>query len=502
MTESLDGGAVTYRSNRHFDILNENIVFPWQSAGNTTGHRALFEERRRAYGQGLVLLNNTSHDEAGYDDPWQAFIRYAVGSTLDGAPMIMYGQEIGTSSSLSFSRYELNFGKNIPHFKVWNSMQPQWTSWSSNTFGVKNLIPAYSGAGKAREFSPALRSSSRWFLNPVGATGPDENIFAVAKYEQANASPASKDVVLAFVNLNRSNTSANTFGIPAGLGTLLGIKSDRNYNVKNIAAFLGPDNEFPNRRNNFLWPSNGITGASLLANGFSVSLPGVPGSDAAWGTAPFEPQYLKLYDVTTPPPVTGTPNVQPTYSVPESVSQYTTDGSARLSWSAVTDPEGLAPLYQVTVRNGSGSVVATAQTTSTSTTITNLPTGGNYTFTVTALNPNDPSKAASASTSSGSVVTLNPTADDDWDGMSNAAELVAGTNPKSASSNFVASAGRPNSNSVNITWTPVAGRTYKVEATTSLTSPNWVPVATGQTSGSYTENSVSSTARFYRVVVE
>ncbi|MEI6537878.1 MAG: hypothetical protein WCN98_21235, partial [Verrucomicrobiaceae bacterium] len=27
MTESLDGGAVTYRSNRHFDLLNENIVF-------------------------------------------------------------------------------------------------------------------------------------------------------------------------------------------------------------------------------------------------------------------------------------------------------------------------------------------------------------------------------------------------------------------------------------------------------------------------------------------
>ena len=32
MTESLDGGAVTYRSNRHFDILNENIVFPLASS--------------------------------------------------------------------------------------------------------------------------------------------------------------------------------------------------------------------------------------------------------------------------------------------------------------------------------------------------------------------------------------------------------------------------------------------------------------------------------------
>jgi len=34
MTESLDGGAVTYRSNRHFDILNENIVFALKSAAS------------------------------------------------------------------------------------------------------------------------------------------------------------------------------------------------------------------------------------------------------------------------------------------------------------------------------------------------------------------------------------------------------------------------------------------------------------------------------------
>lgn len=32
MAESLDGGAVTYRSGRHFDILNENIVFPLHAA--------------------------------------------------------------------------------------------------------------------------------------------------------------------------------------------------------------------------------------------------------------------------------------------------------------------------------------------------------------------------------------------------------------------------------------------------------------------------------------
>jgi hypothetical protein len=93
--------------------------------------------------------------------------------------------------------------------------------------------------------------------------------------------------------------------------------------------------------------------------------------------------------------------------------------------------------------------------------------------------------------------------DDDGDGQSNAAELVAGTNPQDFTKRFsVDSITRPSANSITITWTPVAGRTYKVEATSSLTSSSWLPIAVGQTTGSFTENSVSSTARFYRVVVE
>jgi len=173
-----------------------------------------------------------------------------------------------------------------------------------------------------------------------------------------------------------------------------------------------------------------------------------------------------------------------------------------VNWSAVTDSEGLSPVYQVTARNGFGTVVSTTETTSTSATITGLPSGSDYTFTVTAVNPNDTSKAATASVSSAPVVTLNPSADDDGDGMNNAAELVAGTNPKSAGSNFVASTSRPTADSVNLTWTPVAGRTYKVQATDNLKSGVWNNLATGQTSGSYTENSVSSSTRFYRIVVE
>jgi hypothetical protein len=487
MTESLDGGAVTYRSNRHFDILNENIVFPWQGANTTTGHRDIFESRRTSYGQGLVLLNNTSHDEAGYSDPWQAFIRYAVGSTMDGAPMIMYGQEIGTAASLSFDKYEVNFGKSIPHFKAWNSMEPQWTSWSANTFGVKNLIPAYAGAGKAREFSPALRSSSRWFLNPNGSTTADPNIFAVAKYEQANASAATQDVVFGFVNLDRTTARQNTFAIPSGLGTLLGIKANRTYNVRNIAAYLGPNGEYPTRRDSLLWEPAGRTGASILADGIPVDMKSVPSTDSAWESAPFEAQYLKLYDVTPPPALAGAPTTS---------SSITANGTTTVSWNAVNDPEGLTPTYRVTASNGS-----TVETTSTSVSFPGLPPG-TYTFTVTALNPNDPSKTSATSSPSPSVRSLSQTGDDDSDGQTNADEIIAGTDPLNANSRFAIESILATPTGTTLTWTAVSGRNYTVEARDDLSSGVWVPIVTGLTNGTYTDSIISPSRKFYRLKVQ
>jgi glycosidase len=106
MSESLDGGAVTYRSNRHFDMLNEDLVFALKNAATTTAYRNAFASRRAAYGQGLVLLNTTSHDEQNFTDPWQALIRHGAASTIDGAPMIFQGQELGLSDFFGFDLME------------------------------------------------------------------------------------------------------------------------------------------------------------------------------------------------------------------------------------------------------------------------------------------------------------------------------------------------------------------------------------------------------------
>ncbi|MGH8046481.1 MAG: alpha-amylase family glycosyl hydrolase [Chthoniobacterales bacterium] len=481
MSESLDGGAVTYRSNRHFDILNENIVFPLASATSASDYRNIFEARRTAYGQSLVLLNDTSHDEENYTDPFQALVRYAVVNTVDGAPLVFQGQELGISRTFGFQSYETNFGKQIAHFKKFNSMMP---IWNDTNFGNDQLYPVYSGIGEARQFSDALRSSNRWFLD---GDGTNSKIYAVAKYEQDGASPAVSDVVLAFANIDRDNDESDNFKIPATLETKLGIKDSRFYNVKNIAAYLGADG---NRRSYWLWNgSTGYTGAQLKNNGVAIFLKKVPTTNGAWATAPYEAQYLKVYDVTP----------LPAPSSPPTVSPYALDGSAPFTWNAVVDPEGLTSIYRVTVTRSDGPVTS-FETSTTNYTVTGIPSGATATATVVTLNPNNTTIASSPTASSPQTFSLTSTGDNDGDGMSNAAEITAGTSPLDPTSLFkITSIAPAPGGGMTITWDAVPGKTYTVEASTNLSANNWTTLATGLTTGTYTDHNPDPGSEFYRV---
>ena len=454
MTESLDGGAVTYRSNRHFDILNENIIFPFQSAASTSDYRGIFDGRRTSYGQGLVLLNNMSHDEQAYADPYQPLIRFGVASTIDGAPMIFYGQENGISgpvggssaSNFGFDHYETNFGKLIAQFKQFNDLGPILGNQGN---GVQFLTPAYSAINQARQFSQALRSSNRYYLNQTGGGSIQQHIFSVAKYQTANGSPGQTDVVFAFVNLDRSNTQSGNFDVNVmqNGSNLFGINSSRTYNVRNISAYTGSD---PNRRNTWLWNGNtGFTGSTVLNNGVFVSLNPVPATTAAWSTAPFETQYLKLYDISAPNTPAAAPQITNIYS-------YALGNSVTFNWSA--DPN-VNPSYTVTVTIN-GVTQPPFNTTATSYTYT-----GNFgdvvTITVQATNQDS---SAQSGTSGGSTVTLlDPNADSDGDGMKNSAEDLAGTNPLSPTSIFRITS----VTTTSVTWSSVINKTYQLKSSTS-----------------------------------
>jgi hypothetical protein len=457
MSESLDGGEVTYRSSRHFDILNEDIVFTLNSAANKNDYHALFEARRSAYGQALVLLNNTSHDEAVPSDPWGSVIRSAATGMIDGATMLFPGQELGIAGTYGYDHFETNFGKQIPHFKRWNSMTPAWTD---SNYGNDQLYPVYSAIQSARLNSPALTSSNRWFLS---GDGSNNQIFATAKYETANASPASSDVVIGFANLDRNNTQSDNFKIPTDLATLLGIQDGRTYNVKNIAAYTAQES---GRRDAWLWGS-GITGANLKASGFLVSLNKVPTTDPEWETAPYEAQYLKIYDVTPPPAVAAPAN--------STSKSYVVGTSISFSWSAspANTAEDNITGYRLVIQRSNTDEIVFDQNVGNVTTYQYSGSYGDQLY-ATVYPVSLAGIEGFASTASSIVALLDPSSDEDYDGQSNTFEETAGTDLYDNRSHFRVSQNSVNSsNQFTLNWSSIIGKTYGVESKQQLSALLW-----------------------------
>ena len=490
MSESLDGGSVTYRSNRHFDILNENIVFPLKSASDSPDYRAIFEGRRSAYGQGLVLLNNTSHDEENYTNIFFPLMRYQVCNTVDGAPMIFMGQELGITRTSGFTYYETNFGKQIAHFKKFNSMQPGWLNRLASPFGEKFLFDAFAAPGRAREESPALRSSNRWYLNRLADNQPRNEIWAVAKYEQAGVPAGLQDVVFAFANLRTENGNSDTFNvnISQSSNNLFGIKPGRTYNVRNRAAYIGLGASSGTRRDDWLWGA-GRSGTDVLNNGVFVSLNGVPNNDSGWGTAPYEAQYLKVYDWSAPDTPSSTPQISNVYG-------YAVGNTVTFNWSG--DPN-VAPNYMVTVFVN-GNEAFNFMTTTTSFIYTGA-FGQSVSISVKATNQD--SAAQSNVGSSPSVQLLNPTADNDGDGITNAKEDGAGTNPFDSSSALkVTGATQPDATHMTLSWPTVVGKNYQLQ---SASSPGGAysaaDIVVAGTGGTVNRTVPLSSPIFYRVAI-
>ncbi len=327
MAESLDGfrevagnrrHGVGYRSARHFDVLNENIVFYWRDnffgypanggAGtpatpSTGGTFNAYDTRRQAF-DNITLLNNlVSHDEVfPHNDVFSLAYAYAQVGSLDGIPMLFYGQEAGAqnsktgygasetnfgaiSTNRNFAKYEVNFGKNIPNFKVYNHMTNIWNGatrdWTLQSF--------YGRVNDARKKSPALQSQNVYFLNKKAAGGGfNAGMFAVGKVQQPGLSAGQQDVMLVFVNNNyRSTTNiSDVFDLnalaPNSSANYFGIERGKTYNIKDLLSDTPTNN---------VWSTN-RTGADILDNGFYVGLPYKPTTNSA----SYHAHYLRLVD--------------------------------------------------------------------------------------------------------------------------------------------------------------------------------------------------------------
>ena len=138
-------------------------------------------------------------------------------------------------------------------------------------------------------------------------------------------------------------------------------------------------------------------------------------------------------------------------------------------------------------------------------------------ITVQAVNPSDNSQAGPTSTASATIKLLNPGADEDGDGLTNAQEKTAGTNPLDSTSIFkIVSVSRPaNTSTATVTWTSVPDkingvhdRYYDVQATTDLKNTAFAAIATNipaanspATTTNYTDDTNSVGMKFYRIRV-
>ncbi len=470
MAETLDGGKPGYRSNRHFDLLNENLVFQFTQSkiSDSSTLSYAFYQRAQSYAGGAILLNITSHDEVMADnDAWLCASRYAAVSCMAGLPMVFYGQEKGIGlhdaaqpwlARDGFAEHELNFGKYVPHFKRWN----QLTVWTNPPPDSTGLDQWYGRVNWARLNSPALRSRNYQTLASTG--GPeDSGIFAVAKWETAGAGPATSDVVLAFTRFMEHggghSLDANTYNLQPVWSTL-GLDTSKTYTVRNLAS-SDAQFEFTNG-----WPQ---TGAQLWNSGLYVALPvDTAGSITNDGAIV---QYLKLVEVP------GSTNIAPVITLP---------GSHILALGSTTS-------FPVTVTDANGNAVTTnfASGPGGSTfsggvfTWTALPTSFVNTTNPVVFTADDLQGATNSVVTNTAVIvvpfdfdsdglgddweithyaglTNGPTGDTDVDGVPNGDEYVAGTVPTNVSSYFRVQAVVQSSGNTNriITVPTVDGRRY------------------------------------------
>ncbi len=476
MAESLDGyrqvggthqHGVGFRSARHFDILNENLVFQWRDDffneypgggvhnGTVTPNRttspkqAAFAERKAAFANAPLLLNLTCHDELLPTAHQPSLMNaYASLCALAGSPMIMYGQEAGMQNDYdayssgstymgctldvanNFEIYESNFGKSIPNFKRYNCMTSVWYQGSQ---WMPQLGAAYGRIGKARLNSPALQSINDYFLCITNTSTKDENIFALAKYEAPGVSAASQDVVFVFVNNDcqaYSNTAAcYEMDVDYNGKNWFGIESSHSYNVVDLTS-TNPAA--------FLWPSN-KTGSEIIAGGMYVGLSGDP-----WYGK--HVQFLKLIDVAATYPTNA-------------LGQYA--GSKYSDWDR--DNDGMNNTWESAY----------------------------------GLNPD-------------SAVGVNGAGGDlDGDGMSNHDEMLAGTAPNSASDALFIDELTINGSSLSVSWASKPNVNYQLHYKYSLVDENesWKSYGPLRTALS-TDTTVTGAAgandtnRYFRVSVQ
>ena len=174
-----------------------------------------------------------------------------------------------------------------------------------------------------------------------------------------------------------------------------------------------------------------------------------------------------------------------------------------IAWSPASDPDGGVAGYYLQVGSTPGGADLFAGALAATSQVVNVSYGTQVYARVQQINQAGISGPFSAS--SAAVVALDPAADADGDGQSNAAEEAAGTDPLLSTSTFKITGIVTRGSDMVITAATVAGRAYQLESSPTLLAP-WSPLgdpvsASGPTSSFTHLGGAAGGKRFYRLRV-
>ena len=231
-----------------------------------------------------------------------------------------------------------------------------------------------------------------------------------------------------------------------------------------------------------------------MANGVTVLMKKVPTTNAAWTTAPYEAQFLKLFDV-TPPPTPESP-------VPE--GEYVIGTEVRFEWAEVAgaDDNIVGYLVDIGTSPGGADVISGMEVEQNSMTFSGS-VGQTLYATVRAVSAAGIESVSAGSSAATPVILLDAGGDEDGDGSSNGDEDLAGTDPLDAMSRFEIAAVELDDGAANVRFASVVGRSYRLECSGDLAG--WEPVGVA-VAGSGEELILSDpdgseVRKFYRVIV-
>jgi alpha-L-fucosidase len=318
-----------------------------------------------------------------------------------------------------------------------------------------------------------------------------ESLNANSRYVLAYMSPSNGTALQ-----QRATTGGNASGVSgsAGLTTPYWLRLTRSGNTFTASQSADGTN----------WTTLG-TSSVTMATSVNVGLAACSVSDGTLMQAAFDQVA-----------VTG----QTSPEAPDSLTATASDGKVDLSWSASTGAASYT--VQRATTSGGPYTDVVAGLTGTSHTDSTLTNGTTYFYVVTATNTagtSGPTPEATARPldakqawrlahfgtidNSGDAA---DSADPDGDGMTNAQEFGAGTDPNNHSSVLVVSSVTIGGQDVIVTFPSIAGKKYRAERSVTLQSSSWTTIrdnipGTGDPIQVTDAGAAAQSKRFYRVVI-